>query len=161
MTGKCKRGIVSRPVFTSPLTLDLTVMCTSGVKVPPPGASTQVVLPPATVASTVTAVGTSTPFVATPAPVVEQPEMQAKEFPTLPSFGLSSSSPSPTLRWGAAEDPSPPFLPNRVQVGCSQAVPDEDSSFSVSPLSPGLFFSASTREHVASGWRGPIADDVR
>ena len=109
MTGKYKRGIVSRPVFTSPLTLDLTVMCTSGVKVPPPGASTQVVLPPATVASTVTAVGTSTPFVATPAPVVEQPGMQAKEFPTLrlsespkllSSFGLSSSSPSPTLRSG-------------------------------------------------------------
>ena len=116
---------------------------------PAAGASTQVVLPPATVASTVTAVGTSMPFVATPAPVVEQPGMQAKEFPTLrlsespkllPSFGLSSSSPSPKLPWGAAEDLSPPFLPNRVQVGRSQAVPDEDSSFSVSLLSPGLFF---------------------
>ena len=92
---------------------------------------------------------TSMPFVATPAPVVEQPGMQAKEFPTprlsespkfLPSFGLSSSSPSPTLPWGAAEDSSPPFLPNRVQEGRSQAVPDEESSFSVSPLSPGLFF---------------------
>ena len=119
-------------------------MCTSGVKDPPPGAFTQVVLPPATVASTVTAVGTSTPFVATPAPVVEQPGIQANEFPTLrlsdspkllPSFGLSFSSPSPTLPWGAAEDSSPPVLPNRVQVGCSQDVPDEDSSFSVSPLS--------------------------
>ena len=143
VTGKCKRGKVSRPVSTSPPTLDLTVMCTPGVKILPPGASTQVVLPPATVASTVTAVGTSTPFVATPAPVVEQPEMQAKEseLPNLlPSFGLSSSSPSPTLPWGAAEDSSPPFLPNRVQVGCSQDVLDEDSSFSVSPLSPGLFF---------------------
>ena len=119
---------------------DLTVMCTSGVKVPPSGASTQVVLPPATMASTVTAVGTSTPFVATPAPVVEQPEMQAKEFPTLrlsespellPSFRLSFSSPSPTLPWGAAEDSSSPFLLNRVQVGRSQAVPGEYSSFSV------------------------------
>ena len=58
VTGTCKRGIVSRPAFTSPLTLDLTAMCTSGVKVLPPGASTQVVLPPATMASTVTAVGT-------------------------------------------------------------------------------------------------------
>ena len=149
VTGKCKWGIVSRPVFTSPLTLDMTVVCTSRVKVPPPWASTQVVLTPATVASTVTAIGTSTPFVATPAPVLEQPGMQAKKFQTLrllespkllPSFGLLFSSPSPTLPWGAAEDSSPPFLPNRVQVGRSQAVPDEDSSFSVSPLSPGLFF---------------------
>ena len=124
-------------------------MCTSGVKVPTPGASTQVVLPLATVAGTVTAVGTSTPFVATPAPVVEQPGMHAREFPTLrlsespellPSFRLSSSSPSPTLPWGAAEDSSPPFLPNRVQAGHSQDVPDEGSLFNVSPLSPGLFF---------------------
>ena len=124
-------------------------MCTSGVKVSTPGASTQVVLPPATVAGTVTAVGTSTPFFATPAPVVEQPGMHVREFPTLrlsespellPSFGLSSSPPSPTLPWGAAEDSSPPFLPNRVQAGHSQDVPDEGSLFNMSPLSPGLFF---------------------
>ena len=57
----------------------------------------------------------------------------------LPSFGLLFSSPSPTLPWGAAEDSSPPFLPNRAQVGRSQAVQDEDSSFSVASLSPGLF----------------------
>ena len=102
VTGKCKPGKVSMTVSTSPLTLDLTVMCTSVVKVPTPGASTQVVLPLATVAGTVTAVGTSTPFVVTPAPVVEQPGMHAREFPTLrlsespellPSFGLLSSSP--------------------------------------------------------------------
>ena len=62
--------------------------------------------------------------VATPAPVVGQPELKAKEFPTLrlpespdllPSFGLSSSSSSPTLPWGTAEDSSPPFSPNRVR----------------------------------------------
>ena len=144
VTGKCKPGKVS----TSPLTLDLTVVCTSGVKVLPPGASTQVVLPPATVASTVTAIGTNTPFVAAPAPVVEQPGLHAREFPTLrlsespellPLFGLSSLSPSPTLPWGAAEDSSPPFSPNRVQAGHSQDVPDEGSLFNVSPLSPGLF----------------------
>ena len=167
MTGKCKPGKVSRTVSTSPLTLDLRVMCTSCVKVPTPGASTQVVLPPATVAGTVTAVGTSTPFVAIPAPVVEQPGMHAREFPTLrlsespellPSFWLSSSSPSPTLPWGAAEDSSPPFSPNRVQTGHSQEVPDEGSLFNVSPLSPGL--SASSREQVASDLRGPIPDDV-
>ena len=95
-----------------------------------------------------TAVDTSTPFVATPAPVVEQPGMQAKKFPTLrlsespnllPSLGLSSSSSSPTLPWGTAEDSSPPFSPNHVQKGHSQDVPAEDSLFNVSPLSPGLF----------------------
>ena len=80
MTGKCKPGKVSRTVSTSPLTLDLTAMCTSGVEVPPPRASTQVVLPPATMAHTVTVVGTSTPFVATPAPVVEQPGCMPRGF---------------------------------------------------------------------------------
>ena len=37
VTGKCKPGKFSRTVSTSHLTLDLTVMCTSGVKVPPRG----------------------------------------------------------------------------------------------------------------------------
>ena len=87
VTGKCKPGKVSRTVSTSPLTLDLTVMCTPGVEVLQPGAYAQVVLPPATVANTVTAVDMSTPFVATPAPVVEQPGMQAKKFPT-PTVGV-------------------------------------------------------------------------
>ena len=59
MTGKCKPGIVSRTVSTSPLALDLTVTCTSGARVPPLGTATQVVLPPASMASTVTAVGAS------------------------------------------------------------------------------------------------------
>ena len=149
VSGKCKPGKVSRTVSTSPLTLDLTVKCTSEVKVPPQAASTQVVLPPVTVAHTGTAAGTSTPFVSTPAPVVEQPGVHAKGFPTLrlvespellPSFGWSSPSPSPTLLWGAAEDSSPPFSPNRVQTGPSQDAPDVDSLFNVSPLSPGLFF---------------------
>ena len=39
VTGKCKPGKVSRTVSTSPLTLDLTVKCTSVVKVPPPPVS--------------------------------------------------------------------------------------------------------------------------
>ena len=148
-TGKRTPGRVSRTVSTSPLTLDLIVMCISDRKVLPPGTSTHVRLSPASVVSTVAAVGTCTPFVASSAPVVEQPGIRAREFPTprplespelLPSFGLSSSSPSPTLPWGAAEDSSPPFSPIRVQVGRSQNVPDEDSSFGVSPLSPGLIF---------------------
>ena len=83
VTGKCKPGKVSRTVSTTPLTLDLIVVCTSGVKVPPPGVSTQVVLPPATVASTVTAIGMNTPVVAAPAPVVEQLEIHAGELPKL------------------------------------------------------------------------------
>ena len=97
-----------------------------------------------------TAIGTNTPFVAALAPVVEQPGIHARGFPTLrlsespellPSFGLSSSSPSPTLPWGAAEDSSLPFSPNRVQARHSQDVPYEGSLFNdVSPLSPGLFF---------------------
>ena len=44
------------------------------------------------------------------------------------------------LPWGAAEDSSPPFSPNRVQTGPSQDGPDVDSLLNVSPLSPGLFF---------------------
>ena len=47
------------------------------------GVSTQVVLPPATVASRVTAIGTNTPVVAAPAPVVEQPQIHAGELPKI------------------------------------------------------------------------------
>ena len=119
------------------------------MKVPPQATSTQVVLPPATVAHTGTAAGISTPFVSTLAPVVEQPGVHAKGFPTLrlvespellPSFGWSSPSPSPTLPYGAAEDSSPLFSSNRVQTGPSQDAPDEDILFNVSPRSQGLFF---------------------
>ena len=90
---------------------------------------------------------TSTPAVAAPAPVVGQPEPKAKHFPTLwlpespdllPSFGLSSSSSSPTLPWGTGKDSSPTFSPNRVREGHYQDVPGEGSLLNVSPLSPGL-----------------------
>ena len=144
VTGKYRPGKVSRTVSTSPLVLDLTVMCTPGTEVLQPGAAAQGVLPPGTMANAVAAIDTSTPAVATPAPVVRQPELMAKEFPTLrspdllPSFGLSSSSSSPTLPWGTAEDSSPPISPNRVRERHSQDVPDEGSLFNVSPLSPQL-----------------------
>ena len=118
--------------------------------------------------STVTAVGMCTPFVATPALVVEQPGMQAMEFPTLrlseppkllPSFGLSSSSPSPTLPWGAAEDSALFAQPcsGGTLAGCS----GRGQFVQCATAFTGTLLSASTREHVASGWKGPIADDVR
>ena len=110
------------------------------------------VLPADTVNKSVTGCDTSTPLVATPAIVVGQQIPQVKDFPILnllessellPSFGLSSSSSSsssPTLPWGTAEDSSPSFSPNWVREGHShsQNVPSERSLFNVSPLSPEL-----------------------
>ena len=99
VTGKCKPGKVSRTVSTSPLTLDLTVLCTPGAEVLQPGASAQGVLPPDTMANTVAAFDTSTPAIATPSPVVVQPGLKAKKCSTLrlsespdllPSLGLWS-----------------------------------------------------------------------
>ena len=142
VTGKCKPGKVSRTVSTSPLTLDMTVMCTPEAEILQPGAAVQGVLPQDTVTNTVAGFDTSTPAVATPAP-----EPQAKDFLTLrllessdllPSFGLSSSASSPTLPWGTGEESSPSFSPNRVREGHSHNVSGEGSLFNVSPLSPGL-----------------------
>ena len=147
VTGKCRPGKVSRTVSTSPLTLDLMASCTPESNILLPGAAAQGVLPPVTATNPVTGFDTSTPAVDTAAPVVRQPDTKAKEVPTLrlsespdllPSFGLSSPSPSSTLPWSTAEDSSPPFSPNRVREGHSQDVPDEGSLFNVSPLSPGL-----------------------
>ena len=168
VSGKCKLGNVSRTVSTSPLTSDLSVKCTSEVKVPPQAASTQVVLPPATVAHTGTAAGTSTPFVSTPAPVVEQPGVHAKGFPTLrlvespellPSFGWSSPSPSPRYVGSSGGLVTALFAQPCIDgalTGCSgrgqfvQCV----TAFTRTLL------SASSGERIASGWRGPIAGDV-
>ena len=124
VTGRCKPGKVSRIVSRPPLTLDLTVVCTTSAVVSPLGVSSDTVVPPATVANEGIDVGTSVPVVTTPAPVIEQPSSPVREGvhvveplqPLLPLSGWSSSSSSPTLPWGAAEDSSPPFLPNRVQA---------------------------------------------
>ena len=51
VTGRCKPGKVSRTVSRTPLTLDLTVVCMTSVVVPPPGVSSDTVVPPATVAN--------------------------------------------------------------------------------------------------------------
>ena len=147
VTGRCRPGKVSRTVSTSPLTLDMTVMCTPDAEILQPGAVAQGVLPAYTVNKSVTSLDTSTPLVATPATVVGQPIPQGKDLLTLQlsessdllaSFGLSSSSSSPTLPWGKAEDSSPSFSPNRVREGHSQNVPSEGSLFNVSTLSPEL-----------------------
>ena len=162
VTGRCKPGKVSRTVSRTLLTMDLTVVCTTSVVVPPPGASSDTVVPPAIVANDEIDVGTSVPVVTAPAPVVEQPSSPVREGvhvveplePLLPLSGWSSSSSSPMLPWGAAEDSSPPFSPNCVQAGCSQDVPDKDSLFNVSLLSPELLFRPSR------GGQSPPAEGV-
>ena len=113
-----------------------------------PGGPSDTVVPPASVANDKIDVVTSVPVVTAPVPVVEQPSSPVREGvhvvehlqPLLPLSGRSSSSSSPTLPWRAMEDSSPPFSPNRVHAECSQDVPDEDSLFNVSLLSPGLLF---------------------
>ena len=144
VTGKCKTGRVSRTVSSSLLTLDMTVVCTPDPDRLQPEVRSQKVLPADTVNESVTGFDTSTPLIATPAMLVGQKTLQVEEFPTLdlsessellPSFGLStssSSSSSPTLPWGTADDSSPSFSPNQVREGQSQSKPDEGSLFNVS-----------------------------
>ena len=154
VTGKCKSGKVSRTVSTSPLMLDMTVMCTPEPEILQPRAATQGALPPDTVNNTVAGFDTSTPAVATPARVVGQPDPQAKDFPTL-CLSSSFSSSSPAMPWGTAEDSSPSFSPNRVREEHSQNVSGEGSLFNVSPLSPGLVVQL-TREGGAAPSEGVL-----
>ena len=79
VTGRCKPGKVSRTVSRTPLTLDLTVVCMTSAVVPPPGVSSDTVVPPATVANEGIDVGTSVPVVTALAPVVEQPSSPVRE----------------------------------------------------------------------------------
>ena len=72
VTGKCKPGRVSRIVSSSPLTLDMTVVCTPDPDLLQPEAVTQKVLPADTVNESVTGFDTSMPLVATPAILVGQ-----------------------------------------------------------------------------------------
>ena len=163
LAGKCNPGKVSRTVSTSPLTLDMTVVCIPEPEIVQPMAVTQGALPPDTVNKTVASFDTSTQAVATPATVVGKPDPQSKDFPTLrlsessdllPSFGLSSSSSSSSLPT-AAEDSSPSFSPNRVREGLSQNSSGEGSLFNVSPLSPGLVVRP-TREGGAAPSEGVL-----
>ena len=88
VTGRCKPGKVSITVSMTPLTLDLTVVCISSAVVPPPGVSSNTVVPPATVANEGIDVGTSVPVVAAPAPVVEQPSPPVRGFMSLSFYSL-------------------------------------------------------------------------
>ena len=71
VTGRCKLGKVSRTVSRTLFTLDLAVVCTTSAVVPPPGVSSDTVVPPATVANEGIDFGTSVPVITAPAPVVE------------------------------------------------------------------------------------------
>ena len=79
VTGRCKPGKVSRTVSRTPLTLDLTVVCTTSAVVPTPGGPSATVVPPAAVANDKIDVGTSVPVVTAPALVVEQPSSPVRE----------------------------------------------------------------------------------
>ena len=135
VTGKCKPGKVSWTVSSSPLTLDMTVVCTPDADRLPSEVCSRTILPADAVIESVTGFDTSTPHVVTPAMLVGQKTPQVEDFPTLT---LSSSSSSPTMPWGMADDSLPSFSPNRVREGQSQSEPDEGSVFNVSPLSPEL-----------------------
>ena len=83
VTGKCRPGKVSRTVSTSPLTLDMTVVCTPDPDLLQWEAVAQELLPAYTVNRSVTGFDTSTPFVATPAIVMGQQIPHVKNFPKL------------------------------------------------------------------------------
>ena len=92
VTGKCNPGKMSRTVSTSPLTLDMTVMCIPEPEILQPRAATQGALPPDTVNKTVA--GFNTPTIAAPATVVGQPDPQAKDVLTLCQSDSSDLLPS-------------------------------------------------------------------
>ena len=109
----------------------MTVSCAPEADVLQPGAAAQRVLPSGTATISARDFDTSTPAVAPAASSGRQPEAKVIDVPLLrlsestdllPSFGLSSPSPSPTLPWSAAEDSSSPLSPNRVREGHSQDV---------------------------------------
>ena len=115
---------VLRTVSASPLMFDMTVMSTSGVIATPPEVPVGNILPLTTVVNFMHAVSRGTPFVVPPAPGIEQPVMQAREFLTcqplksrepLPSFSFSASSPAPTLPRDSAKYSSSSFSLDRFQ----------------------------------------------
>ena len=111
VTGKCIPGKMIRTVSASPLMVDMTVSCKPEPEYMQQGMN------------------------ADGLPLTESVGISVADI-NLPSFGWSSSSStssSPTLLWGTAEDSPQSFSPNRVQEGQSQINP---SLFNLSPLSP-------------------------
>ena len=143
VTGKCNPGKVSRTVSTSPLTLDMTVVCIPEPGILQPRAAPHGALPPDTVNKTVAGFDTSTPAVATPATVVGQPDPQAKDFPTL---RLSESSGRGLVAFVFTQPGA---------GGALSEVSGEGSLFNVSPPSPGLVVR-STREGGAAPSEGVL-----
>ena len=103
---------------------DMTVMSTSGVIATPLEVSVRKILPLTTVVNIMHAVSTGTPYVVPPAPGIEQPVMQAREFLTcrplksrepLPLFSFSASSPAPMLPRDSAKYSSSSFSLDRFQ----------------------------------------------
>ena len=56
---------------------------------------------------------------------------------TVPPLRLSPDSP-PTVAYDDVVDSSMPLSPNRVQIGRSLEVSDEESVYNVSPVTPGF-----------------------
>ena len=136
VTGKCKPGKMIRTVSASPLTVDMTVSCKLEPDSVQEGVNADVLPPTDSVGMSAADVNTSTPVVTAPGLGGSDGRLKSKKSPSgdlsessdlLPSFGWSSSSSSPTLPWGTAENSSPSFSPNRMKEGQSQISPTEDS----------------------------------
>ena len=134
-----------RTVSASPITVDMTVSCKPEPDHVQQGVNADVLPPTDSVGMSAADVNTSMPVVTAPGLGGSDGRHTSKKSPSgnlsesselLPLFGWSSSSSSPTLPWGTAENSSPSFSPNRVKEGQSQISPSEDSLFNVSPLSP-------------------------
>ena len=145
VTGKCNPGKMIRTVAASPLTVDRIISCKPEPDCVQHGINADVLPPTDNVGMSATDISVSARVVTAPVLGESDGKLMSKKSPAgdlsesselLPSFGWSSSSPSPTLPWGTAENSSPPFSPNRVRKGQSQISPSEGSLFNVSPMSP-------------------------
>ena len=137
-----------RTVSASPLTVDMIVSCKPEPDFVQHGVNADVLPPTDSVGMSATDVNANTPVVTAPDLKGSDGKLMSKKSPSgdlsesselLPLFGWSSpssSSSSPTLPWGTAENSSPAFSPNHVREGQSQTSPSEGSLFNVSPMSP-------------------------
>ena len=133
VTRKCKPGKVSRTVSASPLTIDITVVCTPAPDPVQPGVVAHELPPTEIVQTSVTGFDTSTPFVATPAMGGEQIPQVIRP---VRIFGIA------TVVWAVVL-----VLLTYVAVGGSVSERSERGSlFNVSPFSPEIVIQP-TREN--------------